>query len=119
MAYEQTVPYNVPLKLLVPEWKTVNGVRKKQYPDPGSVGNDMLFFGSFRTFGGTETEHNGVYGIENTAVIETWYRPDIKADCAVALADTGEVYEIMGEPENIERRNKLIKMKVRRIGGGA
>ena len=115
--YRPKIPFNVPLKLMVPEWQNVNGVRKPKYQTPESIADDMIFFASFRTFGGTETEHNGVYGIENTAVVETWYRPDIKADCRIALAETGEVYEILGEPENINMRNQFLKMKIRRVGG--
>ena len=114
MAYKPGVPFTVPMKLLIPEWKTVNGVRKKTYPADGE-----LFFGAFRTFGGTETTHNNVYGIENTAVVETWFRPDIKADCQIRLAESDEDYEILGAPENIEMRNQWLKFKVRRIGGKA
>lgn len=115
--YRPKEPFNVPLKLMVPEWENKNGVRKPVYKTPESIASNMIFYASFRTFGGTETEHNGVYGIENTAVIETYYRPDIKADCRIALAETGEVYEILGAPENINMRNQWLKMKVRRVGG--
>ena len=52
----------------------------------------------------------------NTATVETWYRPDIKADCRLRLTD-GAVYEILGAPENIEMRNQFCKFKVRAIEG--
>lgn len=115
--YRPKTPFNVAMKLMVPEWYTANGVRKPRYQTPENIASDMIFNASVRTFGGTETEHNGVYGIENTAVVETWYRPDIRSDCRVALADTGEVYEILGDPENINMRNQYLKMKIRRVGG--
>lgn len=112
--YKPKIPFNVPMTLLVPEWKTVNGVRKKTYPPEGE-----LIFCSFRTFGGTETTVNGVYTLEKTATIETYYRPDITADCRIVLEQTRDTYEIIGDPENIEMRNQFMKFKVRKIGGKA
>ena len=108
----------IPLVLLVPTWTTVSGVRKKTYPSIEESLNDGLFFGSFKTYGGTERDVNGVYSIEDTANIETWYRPDIKSDCRVAL-ETGEIYEIMNEPEDLNKRHQFLKFKVKRVKGGA
>lgn len=113
MAYRPNTPFNVPLQLLVPTKTYVKGVLKKQYPETG----DRIYC-SFRTFGGTEHESNSVYSIENTAVIETWYRPDIKADCAVKTED-GTIYEILGTPEDIEQRHQFLKFKIRAMKGGA
>ena len=62
---------------------------------------------SFKTYGGTERDVNGVYSIEDTANIETWYRPDIKGNCRVARED-GATYDIIGEPENISMRNHYL-----------
>ena len=61
MAYRPTTPFNVAMKLLIPEWKNVSGVNKKVYPDPDTV--TKVFFGNFRTFGGTEREEDGVFSI--------------------------------------------------------
>lgn len=119
MAYRPVTPFNVPMKILSPSWKTVNGVRKKTYPEPNTVPDSMVFFGSFRTFGGTEVTSNGLYSIENTATVETWYRPDIKADCRVYLIPTGQTYDVIGEPENIEMRNQFLKFRLTMTGGGA
>lgn len=113
MAYRPSLPFNVPLTLLIPNKVTVKGVMKKYYPEEGEP-----FFGSFRTFGGTEHQSNSVLTIENTAVIETWYRPDIKADCAVRTSD-GTIYDIIGPPENIEQRNQFLRFKVSAVKGGA
>ena len=119
MVYRPSVNFNVPMKILVPEWTTINGVRKKTYPDPAEAPDDLIFFGSFRTFGGTETNSNGVYSIVNTATIETWYRPDIKADCRIVILATGAIYEVIADPENIEMRNQYLKFRVSSIGGKA
>lgn len=117
--YRPTAIFNIPMKLLIPKWEIVLGTNVKQYPNQETVSADMTFYGSFRTFGGTERVTNGLYGVEDTAIIETWFRPDILADCRIALLDNGYVYEIIGTPENIEMRNQFLKFKVKRIGGKA
>lgn len=110
--YKPNAPYNVPVTLLVPTSKTVKGVLKKVYPDTGDV-----IYCSVRTFGGTEKVVNDVVVVENTATVETWYRPDIKADCRFLI--DGVLYEILGTPENINMRNQYMIVKVRAIKGGA
>lgn len=103
-----------PLKLQQPINATSYGVNTKTYKDV-----DGVIMANFKTFGGTETNNNGVLSVEDTAQVVCWYRPDIKADCRIVVLTTGEVYEILGSPENIEMRNMFLKFKVRRIKGGA
>lgn len=110
--YKPNTPYNVPVTLLTPTTKTVKGVLKKVYPETGET-----VFCSARTFGGTEKLVNGVIVVDNTATVETWYRPDIKADCRFLI--DGIPYEILGTPENINMRNQYMNVKVRAIKGGA
>lgn len=113
--FKPQLPYTVPIELLTPErYETVKGVRKPVFPESGSRLNC-----SFKTYGGTENTQNGVYSVIDTANIETWYTPEIKADCRIKLLETGAIYEIIGEPENINMRNQYCKFKVRRIKGGA
>ena len=76
-------------------------------------------FCNFKTYGGTEKEVNGVIAVEDTATIMTWYHPDIKSDCILERLTDGARFEILGEPENIEQRNMVLKFKIRRIKGGA
>jgi hypothetical protein len=99
--------------LQTPTVVTTKGSSKKTYPTYGD-----LIYCNFRTFGGTEVKSNDMLSIENTAVIETWYRPDIKADCRLKSID-GTLYEILGTPENIYLQNQYLKFKVRAIKGGA
>jgi hypothetical protein len=99
--------------VFIPQTKTVKGSTKKHYPAEGE-----LIYCSFRTFGGTEITSNDVLTVEDTATIETWYRPDIKSDCILQDVD-GVKYEILGTPENINKRNQILKFKVRSIRGGA
>lgn len=116
MQYKLAGPLSVPLKLLIPEYTEAVGVPTKVYPDPE---NGILIYGTFRTFGGTEREVNGVYSVENTATVETWYRPDIRSNCRIVLVETGEVYDILGEPENIGMRNQYLRMRLLQVKGGA
>lgn len=114
--FKLSAPLNVPLMLLKPTEIDAYGVTEKTYPD---VKDGILIFGSFRTFGGTERQVNGLYSIENTATIETWYRPDITSDCRIGIPATGEIYDILGEPENIEMRNQYLVLKAIQVRGGA
>ena len=115
-SYRPALPFSTPLVLLIPTYKKSGGVNTKVIPP---LENGITIFGTFKTYGGTERIVDGVYSIIDTADVETWYRPDIKSDCIIALADTGEMYEILNEPENINRRNQFLKFKVRRYKGGA
>ena len=111
--YRPSEPFNVPMFVFIPVVITVKGSSKKTYPISGE-----LIYCSFRTFGGTETTSNGVLTIEDTAVVETWFRPDIKSDCI--LEDVNGIrYEILGTPENINMRNQILRFKIRVVKGGA
>ena len=114
--FRPSEPFNVPMKILVPTETDVTGTTKKTFTDPES---SEMFFGSFRTFGGTESERNGVYTLIDTAGINTWYRPDIKANCRIGVLSSGAIYEILGEPENINMENQYLKFRVQRYKGGA
>lgn len=111
--YRPSGPFNVPMLLFIPTKVDKKGSSKKTYPNEG-----QLVYCTFRTFGGTETTVNGVLVVEDTAVIETWFRPDIKADCILRNLD-GQEYEILGTPENINMRNQYLRLKIRVIRGGA
>lgn len=105
--------FNVPMFLFIPQYVTAKGSTKKVYPETGE-----LIYCSFKTYGGTETAINGVYAVEDTASIETWFRPDITSECILCTAE-GAKYEIINTPENINMRNQWLKCKVRRVKGGA
>lgn len=115
MYYRPKKVFRTPLILLIPEKKKVQGVTTKQFPAPE---NGLLFYGSFATYGGTEREVNDVYSIMDTAKIMTWYRPDIQSDCRVVRASDNAVYEIIGEPENMQEDNLYMKFTVKRVKGG-
>lgn len=108
-------PFNVAMKLLVPTTTKVKGVTNKVFPSPDDV--EKVFFASFVTYGGTENFSNNVYTIFDTAKVETWYNPEITADCEIYICDTGEIYQIISKPENIDMRHQYMQFKVEKVGG--
>ena len=59
--------------VLNPTYKKKLGKNIAVYPDQGEV-----IYCSFLTYGGTETEVNGVIAIKDTASLETWYSQILK-----------------------------------------
>ena len=114
--YRPSLDNTIPLILLIPTYRTVSGVPTKTF---SQVSDGILIYGNFKSYGGTERDVDGLYSIEDTAVVETWYRPDIKSDCRICVAQTGAVYEIWHEPENINMSNQFLRFKVKRVKGGA
>ena len=47
--YRPSSPFVTPIMLIIPEYATVKGVRRKAYPESGPV-----IWCSFKTYGGTE-----------------------------------------------------------------
>lgn len=102
-----------PMMILKSETVNEYGVLVKKLSE-----GDVIFC-NFKTYGGTEKEVNGILAVEDTAVVTTWYRPDINSSCVLRRMSDGAEFEILGEPENIEMRNMVLKMKIRRVKGGA
>lgn len=116
--YRSTSIFSTPLMLLIPTYKEHEGVAFKEYPKEGPV-----FFGSFKTYGGTNLKGSQktaaeVMTIIDTANIECFYRPDIKAECRIKNLINNNVYDIINEPEDIEQRRVMLKFKVQRLKGG-
>ena len=105
-----------PLKLLIPSpnSKIVNGVPVNEFIDA----EDPIFLASFKTYGGTEQNINGVYSIRDTASIVCFYRPDIKSNCKIVRLTDNAVFKVLAEPENVDERNQFLKFRVERIKGG-
>lgn len=113
MEWQMSAPYNTPAFLKNPSKSAVSkGVKKNEYPEEGE-----LIFVSFRTFGGSETASNGQIAVENTGLVETWYRPDITSASRLVIGNL--TYEVLGSPENIKMQNRNLLFKVRAIKGGA
>ena len=110
--YKPNFPFSTRIELFIPTIGDKKGVGVKSWPDKGIPLNC-----SFQTYGGTEMVINDVYALEDTAKVETWYRPDIKANCRIKVLSTGRFYEIINTPENIDMRNQFCKFKVKAIRG--
>lgn len=102
-----------PCMLQVPTQSNVLGVVTKTYAD------GLQFNCNWKSYGGTENVSNGVLTIEDTATLVCWYDPQITASSRIKRLTDGALYEVIGEPENIEQRNMLLQFKVRRVKGGA
>lgn len=108
--------FTTPMKLQVRAEILVSGAKEITYTD---ALNDPLVFCSFKTYGGTESVNNGLLTLVNTATVITWYRPEISGSCRLIRLQDNSIWEIIGEPENIEMRNQILILKVRRVTGGA
>lgn len=119
--YMPDLANSISLVLLTPTTQNVSGVLKKTFPTVQQAlqNTDNIFYGTFKTYGGTERDENGVYSIIDTATIECYYRPDIKSNCKIARADDGAIFEIINEPEDINQKHQFLKFKVKRVKGGA
>lgn len=106
-------------RLIAPiETKKVNGVDVHVYPSAAVEETTCpVIFASVKSYGGTERVKNDLLVIEDTAVMTTWYRPDITAACRIRTLPGGELYEIMNTPENVEMRYQDMVCKLRRVKG--
>lgn len=102
-----------PMMVCKAEEKFELGVRVKSFTPVERI------FCNFKTYGGTEKEVNGMIAVEDTATIVTWYNPEITSSSILKRLTDGAEFEILGEPENIEQRNMVMRFKVRRIKGDA
>lgn len=105
----------VPFMLInVTEYEKIKGVSQ-----PKSYEEVRVIYCNFKTYGGTEQDVNGRYSIIDTADIVTRYAKDIKSDSRLKRLSDSALFEIMNEPENIDMKNFLLKLKVKRIKGKA
>lgn len=111
MSYRPKEPFATVAQLYNPAETSVKGVLVKTYESAGNI------FCSFKTYGGTESVQNNVLTVEDTARVETWFREDIKSNSRIVVGS--KVYEVIGEPEDIEQRHQFLKFTVRGVRGGA
>lgn len=100
-----------PAMLLTPTFERINGVRTPGYSESSEV-----IYCNFKTYGGTESTVNGIISYIDTALVTTWYRPDITADCAIKL-ESGAIFRIISPPENVEEQCQYLQFKVERVKG--
>lgn len=115
-----------PFYLLRGSYENHNGINKRVFTVDKTGDEPNVRFCNFSTYGGSEYENNGVYTVDDTANVIAWFDPAITSADAIQLCEqtevigvSGGIYEILGEPENIEQRNQELSFKVRRYKGGA
>jgi hypothetical protein len=109
--YKPQLPFNVPAMLLKRSMKKVNGVNQETFTEK------TMFDCAAKSYGGTEKVVNGVYVIEDTWQIDTWFNPAFDKGDRIRFLDDNTEYEILASPENINRRGQYMRFKVVRISG--
>lgn len=89
----------------------VDGRTVKGFAEVGTVR------GKFKQKGTVETNANGLTIINEKTTFITWFKADFAA--ADILTIGGVDFEIVGNPENVEMRNRYSVITLERIGGGA
>lgn len=109
--YQPQAPFTVPAMLLKRSLTKVNGVNQESFAEK------TMFFCAAKSYGGTEKVVNGVYAIEDTWQIDTWYNPDFGKGDRIRFLDDNTEFEILASPENINRRRQYMRFKVVAISG--
>ena len=91
--------------------KTVNNRTSKKIIEVG------IIRGKFKQKGTAETNANGLTVINEKTTFTTWYKADFAA--ADILTIGGVDFQVIGEPENVEMRNRYAVLTLERISGGA
>lgn len=92
---------------------TVDNRAVKTYTEVGTVR------GKFKQKGTAEINANGLTVVNEKTTFTTWYKKDNPFAAADILTINGIDFEIKGEPENVEMRNRYAVLTLERIGGGA
>ena len=105
-------PFRVHYRVYNPVYTRENGVDVKNWKDVGHI------FAGVKTYGGSETEKNGVTVVRDTAVLHTWYNTICKTDSRL-IDDTGGIWSIITPPEDIDASKRFLSFRIERIQGGA
>lgn len=111
MSYRPKEPFATPVDLYNPTTTTVKGVTVKTWAKVDTI------FCTIKSYLGTDSTSNDQLVVYDTAHVETWFRPDIKSNSQIRLG--AKIYEIIGEPEDIELRHQFMKFRVQAVKGGA
>jgi hypothetical protein len=92
----------------------VNGAPKVSYADADPSLDCCCWKNSGR---GKVAERDGVLTYVDAVDVVMWFRPDISIKDHIVLEDTGQEYEIISPPENVDMRYQYLAFKVQRVGG--
>ena len=110
--YQPQLPFNVPFKVLKRTVEKINGVNQESFAE-----SEAVLYCSAKSYGGTEKVVNGVYVVEDTWQIDTWFNPLLSKGDRICFLDDNTEFEILASPENISRRGQYMRFKVVRING--
>ena len=110
--YEANLPFDIPALHLKRSLEKINGVN-----EPVFTAAAKHFYCSAKSYGGTEKVVNGVVVIEDTWIVDAFYNPAFGKGDRIRFLDDNSEFEILASPENINRRGKFMRFKVRSIGG--
>lgn len=69
----------------------------------------------WKSYGGTETDSNGLSLYQDTATVECRYNPEIKQGDVVKNLLMNAEYQIITIPDNINQLNQYLRFKVKRL----
>lgn len=69
----------------------------------------------WKSYGGTETDVDGLSLFQDTATIECRYSPQIKQNDIIKNLLTNAEYQIITVPDNINQLNQYLRFKVKRM----
>ena len=98
------------VEILQPTYTTYHGVRSATYSSTG------MAMANWASYGGTAAVVDGVLSVIDTAQVTLRYRPDIKAGTCLKKPN-GAIYEVKGEPENVDESNLWLTCRVERVKG--
>ncbi|MDY5929300.1 MAG: hypothetical protein SPJ27_04605 [Candidatus Onthovivens sp.] len=110
--YKPSTPFRTPFKILSLKKEFISGVNTQIY-----VEEDVIYFATIKSFGGTEKVINNVYVVEDTIVVETYFIITLKNKDRIKLLDDNSVYELINTPENINRQSQYMQFKAVRVHG--
>jgi hypothetical protein len=72
---------------------------------------------SWKSYGGTESDIDGLSLFQDTAKIECRYHPQIKQNDIVKNLLTNKKYQIISVPDDINQLHQYLQFKVKRLAG--
>ena len=110
--YEANLPFDIPALHLKRSLEKINGANQEVFTEA-----EKPFYCSAKSYGGTEKVVNDLVVIEDTWTVDAFYNPAFGKGDRIRFLDDNSEFEILANPENINRRGQYMRFKVRSIGG--
>lgn len=100
-----------PIKILKQEKVNINGYIEIKNPE---ISEEVIWC-VWKSYGGTETDIDGLSVFQDTATVECRYTPEIKQNDTIQNLITNNKYQIITVPDNINMMNQWLRFKVKRL----